>query len=338
MYRVLPHHLRLVLDRGDHSRHLLKLPLASALKYPGLTVMLALLIVVLWAKLADFRLPIFIHWSIHFVARQHQGLQSLSSFPVFVARGVMDVAVLVLKGGFSPTLRVNLLKSICMMLVEDCGLLIFSVQAFWWGIIMFFDNSIIRALIINIHLLTLLVLGSLIFCSIFRHTSGVPSECTLVMERYLSISLVILRRLLRLLVEVLRHKLTEAVSLRAEWHHSLGSKRHAYHVRVRHHSHGVHAVRPVNHAAGYSLLLLEVCLFLRSSGELDHLFEVDEAAKSVSMGLSLHVCHSGFVMSCLTVDWAISNHHMLSLVALEAFQVLLIMQLLELVETQMLLM
>ena len=55
------------------------------------------------------------------------------------------------------------------------------------------------------------------------------------------------------------------------------------------------------------------------------------------MGLSLHVCHGGFVMSSLTVDWTISNHHLLSLVAFEAVQVLLIMHLLELVETQMLL-
>ena len=203
---------------------------------------------------------------------------------------------------------------------------------------MFFDNSIIRALIFNFQLLNLLVIGSLLFCSIFRHTSGVPSECTLIVERYLSISLMILRRLLRLLVEVLRHKLAEAVSLRAEWHHSLGSEWHAYHVRVRHHSHRVHSVRSMDHAASNGLLLLEVCLLLRSSGEFDHLFKVYEAAKSVSMGLSLHVCHGCFVMSCFTVDWAISNHHLLSLVALEAVQVLLIMQLLELMETQMLLM
>ena len=130
MYRVLHHHLRLFLNGGRHIRHLLKLPLASALKNSSLTLMLALFIVVLWTKLANFRLSIFIHWSKHFVARQHQGLQSLSSFPVFVARGVMDVAILVLKRGFSSALRVNLLKSICMMLVEDGSLLIFGVQAF----------------------------------------------------------------------------------------------------------------------------------------------------------------------------------------------------------------
>jgi|TARA_B110001450_G_scaffold174230_1_gene162623 hypothetical protein len=44
----------------------------------------------------------------------------------------------------------------------------------------------------------------------------------------------------------------------------------------------------MNHATSYLLLLLKVSLFFSSSRKLDHLLEVNIAAESISMSLSLH--------------------------------------------------
>jgi len=53
--------------------------------------------------------------------------------------------------------------------------------------------------------------------------------------------------------------------------------------------------------------------------------------------LSLHDIHGFFKVSSFPVDWAATDHHLLSLMTLAALEVLLVMHLLELLETEMLL-
>ena len=55
------------------------------------------------------------------------------------------------------------------------------------------------------------------------------------------------------------------------------------------------------------------------------------------MCLSLHDIHGFFKVSSFPVDRAATDHHLLSLMTLAALEVLLVMHLLELLETEMLL-
>ena len=89
------------------------------------------------------------------------------------------------------------------------------------------------------------------------------------------------------------------------------------------------SVRPVNHAAGDGLLLLIVSLFFVTFGNFDHMLEVEEAAKGISVGLSLHHCQGFLVVRPFSVHRARPDMHLLRLTV---FHVLLILHMLELLE------
>lgn len=91
------------------------------------------------------------------------------------------------------------------------------------------------------------------------------------------------------------------------------------------------------HATSYCLLLLKVCFFFSISRKLHHLLEIYEAAKCISMSLSLHNGHGFSIMSSFAMYWAATDHHLLNLVALAALKILLVIHLLKLLETEMLL-
>ena len=55
------------------------------------------------------------------------------------------------------------------------------------------------------------------------------------------------------------------------------------------------------------------------------------------MGLCLHYRHGFLVVGSFAMNWATADQHLLSLVTFEAIEVLLVMHLLELMETEMLL-
>ena len=158
----------------------------------------------------------------------------------------------------------------------------------------------------------------------------------MVVKRYLSISLMILRRLLGLFKYFLRKTLTKSVRWWSK-SHSLRPEVHTCHMVWGHHSNGCETLRPMNHAGSYSLLLLKVCLFFSSSSKLHHLLEIYEAAESVSMCLSLHNGHGFSIMCSFSVNWAAAYHHLLNLLAFTALKILLVIHLLKLLEAEMLL-
>jgi len=80
-------------------------------------------------------------------------------------------------------------------------------------------------------------------------------------------------------------------------------------------------VRPVDHAACDSRLLLVVCLLLMGLGRLGHMLEVHKAAECVSVCLCLHHLQGLLVVMSFTMDRTGPDHH-LCLVELGLLEVL----------------
>ena len=307
----------------------------------------------LGAKLADLRTCIFItSWLEHFAGTQYKCLaKSLSSLPIFVPSSVVDKITLIIEHFIFlvPIFWIILLQGFSMLLVR-------------YGLLLKWDNSVnaFRRLLeslleiflgIRIFWVLLLVGGvflvfcfHLILCSIFRNSaSGGWTESCLVVESYWSIVLLVFLLwawFLRVSHEFLRGKghaskvWAEAKRLWTHLHH-LSSKIHAW-IWGCHHTSWSHTVRSMNHASCNCLLLLVISFFLWALGDFSHLLKMQKAAKGISMSLSLHHSQSLLVVRTLSMHWARSDQHLLSLVAHEALHVLLILNLLKLLEGMML--
>ena len=87
-------------------------------------------------------------------------------------------------------------------------------------------------------------------------------------------------------------------------------------------------MRSMDHTSSNSLLFLEVVLFHFALGDFSHKLEVHEAALGISVSLSSHKSHGLFVVfivRVLTMHWTILDGSFMSLKALKAFKILVLL-------------
>lgn len=87
-------------------------------------------------------------------------------------------------------------------------------------------------------------------------------------------------------------------------------------------------MRSMHHTSSYALLVQIVRFLLRRLRILRHMLEIQKAAESIGMSLTLHHLQRRLVLIALTMHRTRPYHHLVRLMVLLALQIMLVLQLL----------